>query len=129
MSDDNNNLFPTLTNKPKVFKFCMGQPLDKIFTTSINQITESLSENLNTQVQNDCIYPKPTNNEVYIKYNELIESEVKIYDIAGRVEMTILLPQGENKTTIDIEKLSSGVYMYKHIVAGKLEHSGKLIKE
>lgn len=54
-ANDNNNVFPTLTGGAKVFKFCIGNLSDKIFTTSIDQLTESLSENMNTQA-NDCAY-------------------------------------------------------------------------
>jgi hypothetical protein len=53
--NDNNNAFPTLSGGPKVFKFCLGSDPFQIFTTSINQLTESLSENMNTQA-NDCWY-------------------------------------------------------------------------
>jgi hypothetical protein len=53
--NDNNNAFPTLNGGAKVFKFCLGQTPDWIFTTSIVN-TDSKSENMNTLILNDCAY-------------------------------------------------------------------------
>ena len=54
--NDNNNIFGSLNTSAKIFKYCLGTDNFQIFTTTINPITESLSENINTLVNNDCSY-------------------------------------------------------------------------
>lgn len=75
------------------------------------------------------VYPKPTSGVLHVQYQALNQGELKIMDITGRVVKSVLLPKGENKLTFDIDGISSGVYTYKHIVSGSIQHSGKLIKE
>jgi len=54
--NDNNNIFGSLNTSAKIFKYCLQLiPNDYIFTTTINPIIESLSENMNT-LANDCWY-------------------------------------------------------------------------
>lgn len=55
LANDNNNKFTGLPPIIKVFKFCDGADFYKIYTSSINQLSESLSENMNT-LANDCRY-------------------------------------------------------------------------
>lgn len=75
------------------------------------EVEEELGTQDNT-LSGVVMYPNPAANIVTIVNNSTISlSSVALYDVAGKVVMTVDLSQMTNEQTLDISGLSSGVYM------------------
>ena len=78
-------------------------------------IIEDISaNNINNYTYNSTVnvYPNPTRGELRIDNGEMINGDVEILDVVGRVVF-----RSKQETTMDISHLSSGIYFLK--IAGK----------
>lgn len=87
----------------------------------------------NSTRKQSLLYPNPTNNFVNLdlsKYSKSFKEEsdiiFEIYDLRGTmvVSQKVINPV----STISIEKLNSGVYLYKLKISDEIHEEGKLIK-
>lgn len=94
----------------------------------IDDFTTSDGVGLEENIENFAIkiYPNPAQNFVNISANKTIES-IEILDFSGRSIMEFNI-QNENNFSIDISGLSSGIYILKSVIDGKII-SRKFIKE
>jgi len=83
-----------------IIKFC-----DSTATTSINT-------NSNSQIP-ISIYPNPANESLVISEKGSEKEEMKIYDLFGRTVFHSTLNTQHSTFTIDVSKLSSGIYFLK----------------
>ena len=74
------------------------------------------------------IYPNPANSEINITYNTQVESQFIIYDITGRVIIETILPAKNAKVSIDVSRISNGVYTYKQSIGERVVNTGKFVK-
>lgn len=108
--------------------------VDKKTISLITQEEKSLSkikpnvENISLKLNDIVLYPNPTPDIVNIRYHTNAESKIELYDITGRKIMVVQFVSGEYKTSIDLCKLSNGIYSYKYLIAGVEMHTGKIIK-
>ena len=108
--------------------------VDKNTISLITQEEKSLSnlkpnvENIRLKLNDIVLYPNPTPDIVNIRYHTNAESRIELYDITGRKIMVVQFVSGEYKTSIDLSKLSNGIYSYKYLIAGIELHTGKIIK-
>ena len=58
------------------------------------------------------VYPNPTTGELRINNEQLIIENVQIFDIMGRMVMTVTHPQ-QSETIINVSALSNGVYFLR----------------
>ncbi|HTB31320.1 MAG TPA: ice-binding family protein, partial [Bacteroidia bacterium] len=74
------------------------------------------------------VYPNPFHNSTTVMINDLSQinnCEFRMYDVLGNEVMHISLIN--QTSTLDMSKLSSGVYFYQLIDDNKLIQSGKLV--
>ena len=71
------------------------------------------------------VFPNPTNGEITIEYNK--PGILTLNDAIGRTVYTVALPEGKNKLTLVLPKLTPGVYVYHYLVNGKQTQTGKLV--
>jgi hypothetical protein len=73
------------------------------------------------------VFPNPATNNVHITCNSGLLKQVDLYDFSGR----LLLSQSPNKqsTTLNISRLTSGVYLLKCYDQDDRLFVGKLMKE
>lgn len=87
---------------------------------NLNKISGTNTLNLTEDV---ILYPNPTNGTLHIKTEiDYKKIEITIFTISGKKLLTI-----NNQTDIDISSLSSGAFLVKIILDGKIETS-KIIK-
>ncbi len=79
----------------------------------------------NISNNNIFVYPNPVKEKFTVKLNSLNNSEIVLTNILGRVVLTQKLQ--ENKNTVDVSKLSNGVYFYSIINNNKIIETKKLI--
>jgi hypothetical protein len=110
-------------------KYGTVYPPDQIINNAIPEETM----NRNSISNKSLLYPNPSNNLVNLdlsRYSSLIKGGkdiiFDIYDLRGNVVITqnIINPF----TTLSIDKLNSGVYLYKLKISDKTHEEGKLIK-
>ena len=84
--------------------------------------TKALTIICNEENTNIKVFPNPANNELnilYISESDNSEIEIKIYDLTGRniLSKTQVLNNGANLITLDVSKLSNGIYFlhYKNL--------------
>lgn len=71
------------------------------------------------------VYPNPTSGEVTIEYSK--PGSFILSDALGRTVYSTNLPKGKGKITMDLLKLTPGVYTYKHLAGGVQLVVGKLV--
>jgi predicted acyl esterase len=81
-------------------------PVDGIFT--------AISEEDNLQLMN--IYPNPADELIYVDFNSKKSTELKLYDVAGKLISTYGINPGSNK--MDIRNLNSGIYFLRAELEG-----------
>ncbi len=97
-----------------------------IFDNSPDAIEESIMNNIAVS----DIYPNPADNFVAIDYtmpNEVENASVKIVNILGSVVKEQQIETRNNKLTLDISDINSGVYFYSILVNGEGYITKKLI--
>jgi len=105
--------------------------VDVIFNPNINETITAiegdnpLSINNNVLEENLVIYPNPAKDMITISSSIALNNAVyTIYDITGKQVLNANL----NSNTINVSKLSTGIYVLKITVDGK-NKTQKLIKE
>lgn len=95
-----NDPFPTVS-------YSAGFDLDGVAV--INQKTESIETTDNGIVT--ALFPNPATDRIFISVNNETDVLAQLFDINGRVVMTLSLHNGTN--TIDIHSLDNGIYMLR----------------
>ena len=73
------------------------------------------------------LYPNPTNTDVELTLPATTgEVKVEVIDVAGRVQLSDVLPASTTKTTLAVSQLSQGAY-YVRVVGGDINTVKKLI--
>lgn len=73
------------------------------------------------------VFPNPASNVLNINYTG--SGKLFITDLAGKSIASFTLPDNSQATTIDVSRLSSGLYLYRYIDENAKEKNGKLIIE
>ncbi|RFM37049.1 T9SS type A sorting domain-containing protein [Chitinophaga silvisoli] len=71
------------------------------------------------------IYPNPARSEITIRYSKT--GILELADLTGRVVRSILLPQAAGTQYVNLQDLSSGIYIYRYIVPNRSQNVGKLV--
>lgn len=73
-------------------------------------------------IQNMDIYPNPANNEIFVEFhNQFKEGDfVEIYDIRGRVLKQKFANSFDNKMSLDISQIPTGIYTVRVFAEGKI---------
>ena len=76
-------------------------------------------------------YPNPTNSNVTIKHNftntNVENAQIVLSSLTGAIIETIAVSPFENETTLDISRLSQGIYFYSLQANGKTSVTKKLV--
>ena len=94
------------------------------YTTTVEENLSIEDQELNSKVK---IFPNPTSDNLFITSEAHIE-KASIYDINGRLLKTVVFYGNETQRTIDLQKLSLGVYVIK-LSSKHGELTQKIIKE
>ena len=70
------------------------------------------------------VFPNPANKCINIQ-SEIANAEIHVFDIFGN---SILIHQFQGYSSINIEKLSSGIYLYQILSKHIIIKQGKLVK-
>lgn len=100
---------------------------EKSFLSNLLPKTELVQQNGEKFV----LYPNPANTTITINY-ELQKDEIGnviVYDIMGREQMKIELHYRNNRTSINVSSLMTGIYTYKYMINSIQKVTGKLIIE
>jgi lysyl endopeptidase len=95
----------------------------------IDTITVTTAAGISPFINNSfkiALYPNPTEDLLYLKYNESIISleQVRIYDLLGRTMLT----KTSSFSTIDIGSLSDGLYFLEAINADENLYVTQFVK-
>ncbi|MFD1551868.1 hypothetical protein DNU06_01785 [Putridiphycobacter roseus] len=76
------------------------------------------------------LYPNPSNEIVKIEYfiNSEEQGKFMIYNLNGKTLLEIILMSDLRQESIDLNKISSGLYLYKFMVNEEVVKAGKFIK-
>ena len=79
---------------------------------------------------NLSLYPNPASNIINLSIENLANAELKIevYDVIGRLNKTVNTTFENNKTSLDISKLTSGIYIVK-VINGDAVSVKRFVKE
>lgn len=92
--------------------------------SKIRKITQQLGVSQNDNTSRITIYPNPVTTVLNIQLeNGCVLDKIIITDLTGKVVI-----QTENTTTVNIEKLSKGIYFFKSL-SGLEQYTSKFIKE
>lgn len=95
-----------------------------------NDYITAVEDNLSIddlELSNIKLYPNPVNDKLYFS-SEVYVDKASIYDINGRLLKTIVFYGNENLRVIDLQKLTTGLYVVQFSSEnGKLTH--KIIKD
>ncbi len=86
-----------------------GTKGDGVFRRPLSEIAAGINNTINNS--NFSIYPNPSNNHLFIEISNFKNTTAEIYNITGQLMEKIIL-QNE-RTTINTEKFSSGIYFLK----------------
>lgn len=70
------------------------------------------------------LYPNPSNGLITVEY--ATSGTVVITDMTGRPVRTLTLSEGKGKERIDLSTMPPGIYLYRYLVKGAVQASGKL---
>ncbi|MEZ5045908.1 MAG: T9SS type A sorting domain-containing protein [Chitinophagaceae bacterium] len=73
------------------------------------------------------VYPNPASTTITIQYSNASNTIFALYDMAGRALFRTELPATQNKVSIDVRSLASGLYTYKQIHHDASIQTGKLL--
>ena len=99
---------------------------------TILKITGLSSMGINEYTNNNIIsiYPNPANNIVNINYqlpNNATEAIVNTYNYTGKLINSQLLQGNKGLTTLNVENLSNGLYLYNIIVGGTITATQRIV--
>lgn len=124
-------LTPGVLYQYKIKTVCGGISSD---FTSINEFTTLLKESSDILSKKFNLYPNPASDAIYLNlegaYAEHIN--IKIINMVGEVVLNqeVELSESENTIRLDINLLSSGIYIFYFIYAdGSISKTDKFIKE
>ena len=92
---------------------------DPAFVTGLNEANKNSTEIL--------VYPNPSSNNLNFTFNTNQEYSISLFDLTGKEIKNVAAIQ--NKTSIDVSSLNSGLYFYKINSKNTTVKSGKFIKE
>lgn len=94
----------------------------------ITKITPSSTTGISSQNSENSvlIYPNPASSELTVKSDNNQQLEFKLYDITSR---KILSKTFNNSTKINLDQLTTGVYLYEVENKNGLMKKGKVVKE
>lgn len=77
------------------------------------------------------LFPNPATDRLNIEMNPIMAgAEIRVYDIAGRVQMTASIPPHEKSATLDICILPQGIYFLKIVAdSGRISGTQKFVKQ
>lgn len=95
---------------------------------AFNMIPPSSNESLEEMNNELCVYPNPCKTEVKIKSNNSRFKDLKIYDVSGRMVMSIDVSSCKI-SNVDVSSLKHGIYMLKALTTDQKSYTQKLIKK
>jgi len=72
------------------------------------------------------VFPNPFSNQLNIDLNVSNPAEIILYDLTGRY---LLQEDITVSTTLDVEQLAVGIYIYEVKIAGAISAKGKIIRQ
>ncbi|MFN0203985.1 MAG: T9SS type A sorting domain-containing protein, partial [Bacteroidia bacterium] len=95
----------------------------------INTIKGTISVDDEANTTHFKLYPNPTQNEINVEFGEAqAENVLALYNVLGVKVKTLQAEKGIAKLTASIKDLTAGVYLYKAIVNGEQQQTGKIVK-
>ena len=76
------------------------------------------------------LFPNPATTDATLVLSKPAydEMDFALYDVFGKISLTLTVPQNQKYVHIDLSSLSEGVYFYRLGGPGKQTHHGKLLK-
>lgn len=88
--------------------------------------TNSISINENFY-SSFSVYPNPANDFVNIEYNGSKDGAFQLFNVVGQSVFSQTLSAGDQKTSLDVSSLNSGVYFYTLQIDGQVMETKKLV--
>jgi hypothetical protein len=92
---------------------------DPAYVTGLNEANKKSIE--------ISVYPNPSSNYLNFTFNTNQEYTISLFDLTGKEVKNVSTTQ--NKTSMDISNLNTGMYFYKISSKNSIVKSGKFIKE
>ncbi len=73
------------------------------------------------------VFPNPANDFVNIEYTSKKDGSFQLFNVVGQSVFTQTLSAGDQRTTVDVSSLNSGVYFYTLQIEGNVMETKKLI--
>ena len=58
-------------------------------------------------------YPNPASHSITLPYNCLVDTEMQVYSVNGRLVESLRLTAGDGEVTLSVEGLPAGIYIYR----------------
>ena len=97
----------------------IGSPCDTI--TIITEINSPPS------LRSLKFYPNPANTRVHLQYRLFEESNLRIFDVTGRIVKSIKLKNKSGEDDMDVSELTNGTYYYQLFSQSAISETGKLL--
>lgn len=80
---------------------------------------------------NFSVYPNPASTQLTLAYElaNVEQAHFELLDVTGRIMLTMTLSPNTTSTSINISKLTRGVYLYRYVVNNNALHTGKIVLE
>ncbi len=80
---------------------------------------------------NFSVYPNPASTQLTLDYElaNVEQAHFELLDVTGRIMLTMSLSPNTTSTSINISKLTRGVYLYRYVVNNSALHTGKIVLE
>ncbi|WAC03501.1 T9SS type A sorting domain-containing protein [Lacinutrix neustonica] len=114
----------TFSNTAEIY-FDFNAPI--ITNTAVTTVANSLSVSNYELDSSIKLYPNPVDEELHIESKNILET-ISVYDINGRVLYNINVVENQFNETLNIDKLTKGVYFVR-VTSAQGEFVEKIIKE
>jgi hypothetical protein len=88
-------------------KWCNSLPWDYENPTAGSRSIETEKSNVLKGIQ---VYPNPTENNLYIKFENVFAGEVRLIDLSGKVLVKTKIPKDSFEKQINLKRLPNGIY-------------------
>lgn len=78
-----------------------------------------------THVKDFKIYPNPSSGLIFVEYDQ--SGELEVMNLLGQKVVAYKLTNNKASLTLSTKNMPEGIYIYRYIVNGKTENTGKLV--
>jgi hypothetical protein len=105
---------------PALKDYCIGS-FESCYPVNIEEVRQT----------DFSLYPNPTSDKIQLTWEKTLPKYTRVIlsDVNGNTLQVITIQDNQQSVEINMEDLSSGLYFYRIVSAGRVLGSGKVVKE